>query len=55
MTYGTVLLILWGLLLAASLGWALLGAQSAPEPVPATDPYDAEVAEFRREMHDWDR
>lgn len=51
--YGAVLIILWGLLVAFTFG-CLLFAPPAPEPVPP-DPFEADVAAFRRQLHDWDR
>ena len=48
------------LALAAALGltvaWLLLAPRPAPEaPAGPADPYGAQVAEFARELHDWDR
>jgi hypothetical protein len=41
----------WALLL-----WALLTWRLTPRPAcPEADPHAAEVAEFRRQVHDWDR
>lgn len=46
--------ILW--LLAAAATWWLLARRPLPAPAASPgDPYAAHVAEFRREMHDWDR
>jgi hypothetical protein len=53
MLLGEAVLILagWALLL-----WALLAWRLAPCAVyPEADPYAADVADFRRQVHDWDR
>lgn len=50
--YGAILIILWGLLVAFAFGCLAL----APVPVPeAADPYAADIAAFRQQLHDWDR
>jgi len=53
MVASTALLILagWALLAWAFLAWHLAPRATWPQP----DPYAAEVAEFRRQLHDWDR
>ena len=52
--YSAILIALWGLLTVATLGWLMLTA-GPPELEPGPDPHAAEVAAFRREIHDWDR
>lgn len=52
--YAAILIILWGLLIAFTLGWLLLTMPPAPQPA-GVDPYAAEVAAFRQQIHDWDR
>jgi len=52
--YGALVITLWGIIMALTLGWLWLTAEAAA-PVPAGDPYADEVAAFRRELHDWDR
>ena len=48
-------LILWALA-AILAAWWLWSQQPEPAPAPpATDPYADAVAEFRRQLHDWDR
>ena len=48
-----MLLVLAG---AALLFWAMLAWRLEPcIAFTETDPYAGEVAEFRRQLHDWDR
>lgn len=42
----------WALLLWAFLAWRLAPCVTWGEPA---DPYAADVADFRRQLHDWDR
>ena len=43
--------------LALLAAWYLLSAHEQPQTVtgPPPDPWAADVAEFRRQVHDWDR
>ena len=54
-----VLIATWLLLLGAGLlaAWAVawLTMPRVTVIISAADPYAAEVAQFRREVHDWDR
>lgn len=55
-----MLFLLESLLIAGAavlLAWALVCWRLAPRViwVQAPDPYAADVAEFRRQLHDWDR
>lgn len=53
MLLADLLLILAG---AALLFWALLYWRLVPcVVIIETDPYAGDVAEFRRQLHDWDR
>jgi len=36
------------------LAWWLRGG-AEPEPQPEPDPYQAQIDQFRREVHDWTR
>lgn len=42
-------LLFWAVLICREAAW--LEYLTGPEP----DPYAGEVAEFRRQLHDWDR
>lgn len=52
-------MIMWLLLAGAGLlaAWAVLwlAVPRVTVIISAADPYEAEVARFRRELHDWDR
>ena len=48
----------WGIITLALLAlWYLLTQRTEPAPAagPPPDPWAADVAEFRRQVHDWDR
>jgi hypothetical protein len=50
-------LLAWAVILgAAALLYLLLASRPAAEPAsgPRADPHAAAVAEFRRQIHDWD-
>lgn len=49
----------WALLVALTAAWLWLRATRRPAATaserPASDPYAGIVAQFRRQLHDWDR
>lgn len=52
---GTILAFAWAALIGLTLLW-LLSRRPAPVPDgPGVDPHGGQVAEFRRQVHDWDR
>ena len=53
-----IIVTAWGIITLALLAvWYLLTARAEPAPAtgPPPDPWAADVAEFRRQVHDWDR
>lgn len=52
------ILAAWTVVTLALLAiWYLLSAREQPQPAagPPPDPWAADVAEFRRQIHNWDR
>lgn len=49
-----VIVLGWAVLIAATVWW-LLARPPVAGPAAAADPYAAEVAAFRAQLHDWDR
>jgi hypothetical protein len=55
---GMLLLATWILIIALTIWWYLTRLErvfAIEVTAPPPDPYAAPVAEFRREVHDWDR
>jgi hypothetical protein len=50
-----LLALLWLILSAWIIAAILAAGWPAEPPGPAPDPYAADVAAFRQELHDWDR
>ena len=50
-----LLVLAWAAVLGLTAWWLWLMPQPDPPVIDLTDPYGAKVAQFRRELHDWDR